>query len=114
MSIIHCPACGKRTSSVQKVCPHCNADLNVSETDMSSMRRQLKDRLYKMRMWGYVALTVMVLAIIIWWVPTKGRLVDPAQWLKMLFLVGLAGQLFTRYHIIQVKRRLKGLEKDQH
>lgn len=112
MAIIHCPSCAKRTSSIHNVCPHCKADLQISSTDKNALRRDLKQRLYQQRMWGYGALTVMVLAILIWWVPTQGRMVAPAAWVKIVFILGLIGQLYTRYHIIMIKRQLKGLEKE--
>jgi len=109
MAIVRCPSCTKRTSDQQKQCPHCGSTLNLDDADVGERRRYLKDRLYRFRMGGHVSVTVMVLAIIIWWIPTNGQLSDIPVWLKAALAAGVLGQGYCRYHILRIKRLLKAL-----
>ena len=114
MAIIQCPACGKRISSVNKVCPHCHTGKGVEEDNGSpaSVRRVIRERLYRARMGGYVALSVMVLAVLIWWVPSEGRVTAPAQWLQAVFMVGAAGYVVSRYFIFKARQAMRGLQDE--
>lgn len=64
-----------------------------------------------MRMRGYVATSLIVLAIILWWVPTRGQLITPSWWLQLMFFIGFIGQAVCRFFIIKIKRQIRALEK---
>ncbi|GAB4189922.1 MAG: hypothetical protein Tsb002_17400 [Wenzhouxiangellaceae bacterium] len=110
MAIVKCPACGQRVSNVHQQCPQCHADMTAADAGPLNRRRNLRQALYRARMGGYAALTVMVLAVLIWWIPSEGILRPPAAWLRIAFALGAVGYLVSRYFLFTAKRGLRSLD----
>jgi len=66
MALVHCPACRTKMSSVAKVCPKCgyskdpDAEINPEQVKLFQ-KRQFRNRMYKLRMLSYVAMTITML-----------------------------------------------------
>ncbi len=62
MAIIACPGCGKRISSISPLCPHCGFERGEVDDEQVSefRRRQLRERIYRLKMASYVAITLML------------------------------------------------------
>lgn len=74
MSIIACPKCSKRISSQAAICSHCGFRLGeVTEEDVRVFReRQLRDRVHRLNMISYGAITLFLGAFGWYWWDTKG------------------------------------------
>lgn len=74
MSIIVCPECSKKISSRSAICSYCGFQLGeVTEEDLAIFRaRKLRDRIYRLNMYSYLAITVFVAAFGWYWWDSKG------------------------------------------
>lgn len=74
MSIIPCPECGKKVSSLTPICPHCGHQAGeVSEEDLAIFRaRRLRDRIYRLNMASYLVITVFLAAFGWYWWDSSG------------------------------------------
>lgn len=78
MALINCPACRTKISSVAKVCPSCGYSKDPeAQADPEQIklfqRRLFRDRMYKLRMFSYVAMTItMIGALPMLWDYIKG------------------------------------------
>ena len=63
MALIKCPACRVKMSSVAKVCPKCGfshdkeAQIDPEQVKLFQ-RRQFRDRMFHLRMFSYVAMSI--------------------------------------------------------
>lgn len=64
MAIISCPSCNKPVSSRTNLCPYCGFERGeVAEEQLEEFRRrQLRDRIYHLKMLSYAALTILLIA----------------------------------------------------
>ena len=64
MAIISCPSCEKNISSQTVLCPYCGFERGeVAEEQLKEFqRRQLRDRIYHLKMTSYAALMILILA----------------------------------------------------
>lgn len=94
MAIIRCPACDRRMSSAARACPHCHepvGELSESDRDRLLVRRW-RDRIYRARNLTYLAMTLVVAGLIIWWLTEPQGLVLPIGLVPGLLLgLGLIG-----------------------
>lgn len=65
MALTSCSNCGKRRSSLAKSCSHCGLTPDLTDKapqwrDIELRRRAFRDQLYRLKMFGYLA---MVLAV---------------------------------------------------
>ncbi len=90
MAIIHCPACNQRMSSVAKTCPACSSPIGkLSEEDRERLQaRRRKTRIYRARNVTYVAMTLIVLGMLVWWFQPPSGLALPVPFMPAL-LFGL-------------------------
>jgi len=74
MSIISCPQCGKKISSRAALCAHCGFQLGeASEEDLAIYRaRRLRDRIYRLNMASYAAITAFIAGFGWYWWASKG------------------------------------------
>ncbi|MEM7054426.1 MAG: hypothetical protein AAF446_07730 [Pseudomonadota bacterium] len=95
MAIIHCPSCNRRISSLAKSCPYCHApigELNQEERERLILRRW-RTRLYRARNVTYLAMTLVVIGMLWWWLAPPSGLALPAP-LAAAFLLGLGLVLY--------------------
>lgn len=74
MSIIACPQCGKRISSLAPICDHCGyRSGEASEEDLQRFRdRKLRKQIYRLNMATYTIMAVVLLAFGWYWAATNG------------------------------------------
>lgn len=96
MAIIRCPACGRRISSVAKACPHCHEP--VGELDREERyelaRKRWRLKLYRARNLTYLAMGMVVVGTLVWWMTPPQGLAPPISTPAALLLgLGVAGYL---------------------
>lgn len=74
MSIIACPGCGKRISSMVSLCPHCGIPRGeVTDEDRFVFQlRRARQRVYQLNMTSYAVITAFVAAFGWYWWSTGG------------------------------------------
>lgn len=74
MSIVACPQCGKRISSLAPICDHCGyRSGEASDEDLQRYReRKLRKRIYRLNMVTYTIMAVVLLAFGWYWMTTNG------------------------------------------
>jgi uncharacterized protein YbaR (Trm112 family) len=97
MAIIRCPSCDQRISSKASACPYCHeplAELSDDERERLQVRRW-RGQLYRARNATYLAMTLVVAGVLVWWMtPPQGLALPvgiPAAVLLGLGLVGYVG-----------------------
>ncbi len=115
MSIIACPGCSKRISSLTSICPHCGlARGEVNEEDLLVYQmRQTREKIYRLNMISYAVITVFVAAFgWFWW--STGGFQHPSS-TGPIFLVGpsAVGYLAMRVMPFMARSRLKQLKRNQ-
>lgn len=96
MAIIRCPSCNRRMSSMAKACPHCHeavGELDQKERDQLA-RRRWRTQLYRARNLTYLAMGLVVVGALVWWVTPPEGLTPPVSMPAMVLLgLGLVGYL---------------------
>lgn len=98
MALVRCPACHQRMSSLARVCPACHepvGEIDESERAKIALRRW-RDRLFLARNVTYLAMTLIVIGIVVWWLqPPDGLALPvglvPSALLAAGFLAYVAG-----------------------
>ncbi len=111
MAIISCPNCEKLISSHTSLCPYCGFQRGeVTEAQLKEFqRRQLRDRIYHLKMSSYAALALLIVSFG-WFLLETGNLqhmssIGP----YILFSVGSLCYLVIRFYIYKSKVALKKL-----
>ena len=96
MAIIRCPACNRRISSIAKACPHCHeaiGDLDQSERNELA-RRRWRTQLYRARNLTYLAMGLVMIGALVWWMTPPSGLALPISMPAALLLgLGIVGYL---------------------
>lgn len=90
MAIVRCPSCDQRISSLLESCPHCHevlAELSDEQRDRIAMRRW-RDRIYRARNFSYLAMALVVVGVVVWWINEPQGLGLPVP-SAAAFLLGL-------------------------
>ena len=111
MAIIACPNCEKLISSRTMLCPYCGFQRGeVAEDELKEFRRrELRDRIYHLKMSSYAALTLLIAAF--------GWYLQATQWFQhqssigpyILFIVGALSYLVIRVLSFRSKLDLRKL-----
>lgn len=70
MSLIQCPSCRKRISSLTTVCPHChfiynNKDPNATEEALKqNLRRRYRNQQYRLKMLSFLAMSITMIGAV--------------------------------------------------
>jgi hypothetical protein len=109
MAIIACPDCEKLISSHTMLCPYCGFQRGeVAEEDLKEFRRRrLRDRIYRLKMISYAALTLLVAAF--------GWYLQDTAWFQqrasigpyLLFAVGALSYFVIRVFLFRSKIALR-------
>ncbi len=118
MALVNCPACRTKMSSVAKVCPKCNysrdpeAEIDPEQVKLFQ-KRQFRDRMYKLRMFSYVAMTItMIGALPMLWdyiqALEQGKMVVLLEhWGIYAIAVGFVMYMLIRAFMLTVRRRYR-------
>ena len=113
MSIITCPGCGKKISSLAAPCPHCGFQPGEASDEQMLLYRQrrARDRVYYLSMTSYVVITVFVAAFGWYWWQTGGfrQTSSPAPFIVME--VSAVSYLVVRGLLYQARRKQKQLRR---
>lgn len=112
MSIINCPQCGKRTSSRAPICDHCGyVEGKASDEDLQRFReRRIRDRLYRLNMASYAAMTIVILAFAWYWLTTDGlKMPSDSVGPYYLMMVGALSYLGVRVLMFLAKKKRKAI-----
>lgn len=118
MALIKCPSCRTKISTVAEACPKCgfamkkDGKANPDEIKLF-LKRQLRDRMYRLRMFSYVAMSItMIGALPMLWDYIKGLEIGEAVVLKdhwgiYAVAVGFICYMITRSIMVHVKSEHK-------
>ena len=118
MALVHCPACRTKMSSVATVCPNCgysrDAEAQIDPEQVKLFQRRLfRDRMYKLRMLSYVAMTItMIGALPMLWDYIQGvEKAEPVVLLKhwgiYAIAVGFVLYLVIRMAMVYLRRQYR-------
>jgi hypothetical protein len=109
--IIKCPSCGKQISSKAALCSHCGHVLGeVSEEQLQEFeRRRLRDRIYRLRMFSYAAITMLLVACGWYWWGSRDFGTAPGPGPLILVAVGTLAYLVLRWLLFSARREMKKL-----
>ena len=114
MSIIDCPECGKSISSLAPICDHCGSNRgDASSEDVQRYKeRSIRDRLYRLGMFSYVSMAVVILAFGWYWAST-GSFQHPSNsnGPYYLMMVGAVAYLVIRVLIFRARGQRKAIRR---
>ena len=111
MAIISCPSCDKPISSRTQLCPHCGFERGeVAEEQLKEFRRRkLRDRIYHLKMYSYVALTVLLIAFGWYIMDTSGFQHRSSNGPYLLFAIGGLCYALIRVYLYKARSDLRKL-----
>ncbi len=110
MSIVSCPSCSQRISSLADTCPHCGfSKTGVSIEPEVLQARQLRKLRYRARMLTYLGMLITLCGFLVWWFQQTGFNGLPGQVSQLLIGVGVVGYLAARVWLFMLSSRLKKL-----
>ena len=111
MAIISCPSCDKPISSRTQLCPHCGFERGeVAEEQLKEFRRRkLRDRIYHLKMYSYVALTVLLIAFGWYIMDTSGFQFRSSTGPYLLFAAGGLCYAVIRFYLYKARADLRKL-----
>lgn len=107
MALINCPSCRIKMSSVAEACPKCGFALKKEgkadpEEVKLFLKRQLRDRMYRLKMISYVAMSIAMFgALPMLWDYIKGLETNQVVVLKEHWGIYAVGAGFLLYVIIR-------------
>ncbi len=111
MAIISCPDCEKNISSHTTVCPYCGFQCNEEEEERlrELRRRKLRDRIYHLKMFSYLALTMLIVAFGWYLMETSGFQFRSSMAPYVLFTIGALSYLVIRICLYKFRADLRKL-----
>jgi len=109
--IVNCPNCRKPMSSKAGQCPACGFERGETTDEQlhELQRRRLRDRIYRLKMSNYAAITVL-LAAAGWYFYRSANLdFTPTTGPMVLVAIGAVFYVIVRGLLFQAKRQLKRL-----
>ncbi len=108
MAIVRCVNCNHRMSDKAPACPSCGYQRGVAsqpELTEETHYKKRRERLYRLTMLSYVALTVFLIGAI-WYLMDSAWLSRGASaWSKYLLAVGMLGYFVLRVMMIYIRRQ---------
>lgn len=114
MAIIACPGCGKRISNISPLCPHCGFERGEVDDEqvVEFRRRQLRERIYRLKMASYVAITLMLAGFGWYWF--GGGAFEGAGMARgpiILVALGAVAYVLVRAMLFTARRSLRDLAR---
>jgi polyferredoxin len=106
MSIISCPQCGKRTSSLAPICDHCGFQAGEArEEDLERYhQRRIRTRIYRLNMVTYAIMFAVVLAFGWYWLATDG-FQSPLGSKGPYYMMGASALAYVVVRVFQFRAR---------
>ncbi|MEM1412287.1 MAG: hypothetical protein AAGH19_08000 [Pseudomonadota bacterium] len=107
--IINCPNCGKPMSSKAAICPHCAFERGEASDEQLEefARRRLRDRIYRLKMASYTAITLLLSAAGWYFYEASDLDLEPSAGPLLLVAVGSVAYVITRALLFKARRDLK-------
>lgn len=111
MAIISCPSCDKPISSRTNLCPYCGFERGeVAEEQLKEFRRRnLRDRIYHLKMFSYAALTLLLIAFAWYLAATAGFQHRSSPGPYLLFALGGVCYSVIRVYLYKARADLRKL-----
>lgn len=110
MSIIPCPSCGKRISSLAPICDHCgHHEGRAEKSDLKRFHaRQLRKQIYRLNMATYAIMTAVIIAFA-WHLVVTGGLETAATSRGPFYLMmaSAVAYLVVRIMLFRAKQQRK-------
>lgn len=113
MAIVKCPKCDSRISSQTSLCPQCGFERGEVDEDAlrEFRRRELRDRIYYLKMASYAVLTVLLAAFGWYWVETENFRYQSSIGPYVLFAIGATAYLVIRVFLFKSNLALKKIKR---
>ena len=112
MAIVKCSKCDNRISSHTRLCPQCG--FQRGEVDEEALRefrrRELRDRVYHLKMASYAVLTLLLVAFGWYWVETDSFRYRSSMGPYVLFTAGAAAYLVIRIFLFKFNLALRKIK----
>ena len=107
--IINCPTCRKPMSSKAVACSNCNTERGeLSDEQLSELsRRRLRDRIYRLKMASYAAISVLLAAAGWYFYEASDLDLTPSTGPLILVAVGAVAYVLVRALLFSAKRALR-------
>ena len=109
--IVNCPECRKPMSSKAPACPNCGMERGeLSDDQLNELtRRRLRDRVYRLKMSNYAAISVLLAAAGWYFYQSSNLDMMPTRGPLILVSIGAAADVLSRGLLFKAKRDLKRL-----
>ncbi len=109
--IVNCPNCRKPMSSKAPACPNCGFERGeVSDEQLEELaRRRLRDRIYRLKMASYGAITLLLVAAGWYFDQTADLDLRPTAGPLVVVAVGAVAYVISRGLLFKAKREYKRL-----
>ncbi len=113
MAIVKCPRCDNRISSQVGICPQCGFKRGVVDEEelRESRRRELRDRVYYLKMASYAALTLLLVAFAWYWVETESFRYQSSMGPYVLFAIGAIAYFVIRVFLFKSSLALRKIKR---
>jgi len=113
MAIVKCPKCDNRISGQIRICPYCG--FQRGEVDEEALRefrrRELRDRVYYLKMASYGVLTLLLVAFGWYWLETDSFRYQSSMGPYVLFAIGVPAYLIIRIYLFKFSRALGKIKR---
>ena len=113
MSIVSCPQCGNKISSLAKICLHCGSKQSDFDGEQSPVfrQRQAREKVYHLKMTTYAVLTALLAAFAWYWWESSGF--EQRSSAGPFIVMGLSGfaYVIVRVLLFRAQRTLKELKR---
>ena len=115
MSIIPCPECAKKVSSLTPVCPHCGHQAGeASEEDLAIFQaRKLRDQIYRFNMASYLVITIFLAAFGWYWWASKGFSQASSAGPFILMAITAIAYLVVRGFLFHARSQQKSMRQNR-
>lgn len=113
MAIVKCPKCDHRISSIVMLCPECGFQRGEVDEDVlrESRRREIRDRVYHLKMASYAVLTLLLAAFGWYWVETESFRNQSGIGPYVLFVIGSVAYLVIRILLFKSNIALRKIKR---
>lgn len=113
MALIACPRCDSRISSRADLCPQCGVQRGEVDDEAlrESRRREIRDRVYYLRMASYGVLTLLLVAFGWYWVETESFQYQSSRGPYVLFSIGAVAYLVIRGFLFKSNLALRKINR---
>jgi len=113
MAIVKCPSCDNKMSSQIRVCPQCGFQRGeVDEQELRELRRrEIRDRIYYLKMASYAVLTLLLAAFGWYWVETQSFQYQSSSGPYVLFAISAAAYFVIRVFLFKSSLALRKIKR---